>query len=131
MKFRIFSIAALSLTLAGCEAWMTGNVLAGCAMRATPEILPRALPLGKVGAPYSARIDVINTSAPVGKLLISPESPLPAGVQLAHIEREKHGLIQGVPAEAGTYEVLIYASTYGTPCAGQYVERRYQLEVAP
>lgn len=131
MKLRNLSIAVFSLTLAGCEAWMTGNVLAGCAMRATPEILPRELPIGKVDVPYKVRIDVINASTPVGKLLASPENPLPVGMQLAHVEREKHGLIQGTPAEAGTYEVLVYASTYGTQCAGQYVEQRYRLEVIP
>lgn len=129
MRLRALTIIGLSMLLAGCEAVMFGNVLVGCSMRPEPELLPKNLPAARVGAPYNVRIDVINASTPVGKLLVSPTEPLPKGLELTHIEREKHGVIQGTPEKAGVYEVLVYGSTYGTQCAGQYAERVYRLEV--
>ncbi|MOA50650.1 hypothetical protein D3C78_1736960 [compost metagenome] len=48
---------------------------------------------------------------------------------MSHETRDKHGIIQGTPAKAGTYDVLIYGNTFGTQCTGQDVERLYQLEV--
>lgn len=129
MKLGIIAIALLSLALSGCEALLGGSTLTGCTVRATPEILPLTLPAGRIGQPYTARLDVINADTPVGKLLVSPRKPLPAGFELTHTEREKHGLIEGTPTHAATYQVLIYATTYGTQCAGQYVERLYLLDV--
>jgi hypothetical protein len=109
---------------------MLGNVLVGCAMRPEPEFMPKELPAAKVGSAYDLRIDVINASTPVGRILDDPENPLPKGLSVIHTEREKYGFIRGVPEQAGTYKVLLYASTFGTQCAGQDAEITYRLEVA-
>ena len=119
----------MAIPLTGCEVLMLGNVVVGCAIRPAPELLPNELPAAVVGAPYRIRIDVINASTPMTQLLVAPDKPLPNGLELTHIEREKHGVIQGIPTEAGRYNVLVYGSTYGTQCAGQDAERLYKLEV--
>ena len=129
MRFRFFAIGGLVLMLSGCEAVMLGNVVVGCATRPEPELMPKELPIARVGAPYSARVDVVDASTPVSKLLVAPAHPLPEGLALGHETREKHGVIQGTPTKAGTYDVLIYGNTFGTQCTGQDVERLYQLEV--
>jgi hypothetical protein len=125
------TLLAICMTapLAGCEVLMLSNVVIGCAFRPEPELHPRELPTARVGVPYSTQVDVINASTPVSKLLVAPDKPLPNGLELTHIEREKHGVIQGIPTEAGRYNVLVYGSTYGTQCAGQDAERLYKLEV--
>lgn len=119
----------MAIPLTGCEVLMLGNVVAGCALRPNPELLPNALPAAAVGVPYSIRIDVINASTPVSTLQVAPSKPLPDGLELTHTEREKHGEIRGTPTEAGRYNVLVYGSTYGTQCAGQDVEKLYTLQV--
>jgi hypothetical protein len=129
MRFKSFAIGGLVMMLSGCEALMLGNVLVGCATRPEPALMPKELPIAKVGAPYSVRVDVVDANTPVSKLLVAPAHPLPEGLALSHEEREKHGVIQGVPTEAGTYDVLVYGNTYGTQCTGQDVERLYKLEV--
>jgi hypothetical protein len=129
MNLRTLPIIGLTLLLASCETAMLGNVLVGCAMRPEPEFMPKELPAAKVGSAYDVRIDVINASTPVGRILDDPERPLPEGLSIIHTEREKHGFIRGVPEQAGIYKVLLYASTFGTQCVGQYAEITYQLEV--
>jgi hypothetical protein len=125
------TLLAICMTtpLAGCEVLMLSNVVIGCAFRPEPELHPRELPTAKVGVPYSTQVDVINASTPVSQLLVAPGKPLPKGLELAHIEREKHGVVQGIPTKAGHYDVLVYGSTYGTQCAGQDLEKLYTLEV--
>ena len=130
MNLRTLPIIGLTIFLASCETAMLGNVLVGCAMRPTPEFMPKDLPVAKVGSAYDVRFDVINASTPVGRILDDPENPLPKGLNIVHIEREKYGFIRGVPEQAGTYKVLLYASTFGTQCVGQYAEITYRLEVA-
>ncbi|MBB1519034.1 hypothetical protein [Aquipseudomonas guryensis] len=125
MKLKALLIAGLTVLLAGCEVLLFGNVIVGCAMRPDPEIMPKALPAATVGVPYR----VLNASTPLSKLLVAPDKPLPEGLELTHMEREKQGVIQGAPTTAGSYHVLVYGSTYGTQCAGQPVERLYQLDV--
>lgn len=129
MRIKAFLSAGLALQLTGCEVLMFGNVIVGCAMRPDPQILPETLPAATVGVPYSIRIDVINASTPLSRLLVAPDKPLPDGLELAHTERAKQGVIQGVPTAAGSYDVLVYGSTYGTQCAGQSAERLYRLDV--
>lgn len=129
MRFKSFAISALVMMLSGCETVMFGNVLAGCATRAEPKLMPTELPIAKAGVPYSARVDVVDASTPISKLLVAPSHPLPEGLALSHEAREKHGVIQGTPTKAGTYEVLIYGNTFGTQCTGQDMERLYTLEV--
>ncbi|QKE65573.1 hypothetical protein HNE05_20150 [Aquipseudomonas campi] len=129
MRSEALFIAGLVALLAGCEALMFGNVIVGCAMRPDPEILPKALPAATVEVPYRMRVDVINASTPLSKLLVPPDKPLPAGLELTHREREKQGVIEEVPITAGSYDVLVYGSTYGTQCAGQSAERLYRLDV--
>ena len=129
MRLRFFAISGLVLLLSGCEAVMLGNVLVGCAIRPEPEFMPKELPAAKVGSAYDVRIDVIDASTPVGRILDDPENSLPKGLSIIHTEREKYGFIRGIPEQAGTYNVLLYASTFGTQCAGQDAEITYQLEV--
>lgn len=129
MNIRTLPIIGLTLLLASCETVMLGNVLIGCATRPEPEFMPKELPAAKVGSAYNVRIDVIDASTPVGRILDDPENPLPQGLSIIHTEREKYGFIRGVPLQKGTYKVLLYASTFGTQCAGQYAEITYQLEV--
>lgn len=130
MRLSFFAIGGLVLMLSGCEVLMIGNVLVGCAARPEPKLMPTELPVARVGQPYSVRLDVVDASTPVSKLLVAPAQPLPEGLELSHETRDKHGIIQGTPAKAGTYDVLIYGNTFGTQCTGQDVERLYQLEVA-
>lgn len=120
----------LAIPLTGCEVLMLGNVVVGCAIRPAPELLPNELPAAVVGVPYRIRIDVINASTPMTQLLVAPDKPLPNGLELTHIEREKHGVIQGIPNKAGRYDVLVYGSTFGTQCAGQNIENLYRLDVS-
>ena len=129
MPRKTFLTLCMTVPLAGCEVLMLSNVVIGCAIRPDPELHPRELPAAIVGVPYSTQVDVINASTPVSKLLVAPDKPLPNGLELAHIEREKHGVVQGIPTKAGHYDVLVYGSTYGTQCAGQDAERLYRLEV--
>ncbi|WP_165681531.1 hypothetical protein [Metapseudomonas otitidis] len=126
---KLFTIAGLLLLLSGCEAIMLGNVLVGCSSRTPPELMPKELPAAKVGAPYIARIEVRGADTAVSKLLVAPAHPLPDGLVLNHQAREPLGVIQGTPARAGTYEVLIYGNTFGTQCTGQDMEQLYRLEV--
>ena len=93
----------MAIPLTGCEVLMLGNVVVGCAIRPAPELLPKELPAAVVGAPYSIRIDVINASTPMTQLLVAPDKPLPNGLELTHIEREKHGVIQGTQREGHWY----------------------------
>ncbi|WP_160083069.1 putative Ig domain-containing protein [Pseudomonas sp. 8AS] len=129
MRLSFFAICGLVLMLSGCEVLMLGNVLVGCAARPEPKLMPMELPAARVGQPYSVRLDVVDASTPVSKLLVAPAQPLPEGLELSHETRDKHGIIQGTPSKAGTYDVLIYGNTFGTQCTGQDVERLYQLEV--
>lgn len=129
MRIKVLLIAGLAAQLAGCEVLMVGNVIVGCAIRPEPEILPVELLAATVGVPYRMRIDVINASTPLSSLLVAPDKPLPAGLELVHTEREKQGVIQGIPTTTGSYDVLVYGSTYGTQCAGQSAERLYRLDV--
>lgn len=129
MNLRALPIIGLTLLLTSCETLMLGNVLVGCAMRPEPEFMPKELPAAKNGSAYDVRIDVTNASTPVVRILDDPKRPLPEGLSIIHTEREKHGFIRGVPEQAGTYKVLLYASTFGTQCVGQYAEIAYQLEV--
>lgn len=129
MRFRSFAIGALVMMLSGCEALMFANALVGCAARPEPALMPLELPIAKVGAPYSVRVDVIDTSTPVSQLLVAPAHPLPEGLAFNHEARDKHGVIQGTPTKAGTYDVQVYGSTFGTQCTGQNVERLYKVEV--
>lgn len=129
MRFRSFAIGGLVMMLSGCEAVMFANVLVGCATRPTPKLVPTELPTARAGAPYSVRIDVVDASTPISRLLVAPANPLPEGLVLSHETREKHGVIQGTTTKTGTYDVLIYGSTFGTQCTGQAVERLYKLEV--
>lgn len=129
MNLRALPIIGLTLLLTSCETVMLGNVLVGCAMRPEPEFMPKELPAAKKGSAYDVRIDVTNASTPVVRILDDPKRPLPEGLSIIHTEREKHGFIRGVPEQAGTYKVLLYASTFGTQCVGQYAEIAYQLEV--
>lgn len=129
MKSTLPACAALAMLLSGCEALMFGNVIVGCAMRPTPEVLPRELPVATVGEPYSVQIEVINASTPLGNLQVTPDKPLPDGLELVHDEREKHAVIQGTPRAAGRYEVQLHGWTYGTQCTGQDIDKLYRLEV--
>ncbi|MFI8744206.1 hypothetical protein ACIGKL_03490 [Pseudomonas sp. NPDC077186] len=129
MKLRSLAVAGLAAALSGCEAVTLGNVLTGCATRPEPELMPKELPTAGAGEPYKVRLDVINASTPVSKLLVAPAQPLPDGLELIHVRPETHGVIQGVPTRAGSYEVRVYGNTFGTQCTGQDVERVYRLEV--
>ena len=91
--------------------------------------MPTELSVARVGQPYSVRLDVVDASNPVSRLLVAPAHPLPEGLELSHETVDKHGIIQGTPSKAGTYGVLINGNTFGTQCTGQDVERLYQLEV--
>lgn len=108
MRLKSFAIGGLVMLLSGCEAIMFGNVLLGCAIRPEPALMPKELPVATMGMQYSVRIDVVDASTPVSKLLIAPAHPLPEGLELSHEEREKHGVIQGTPTKAGIYDVLVY-----------------------
>lgn len=129
MNLRISLVILFAMLLAGCETAMLGNVVVGCAMRPEPAFSPKDLPVAKVGSTYDVRIDVINASTPVGSILDDPKNPLPEGLLIVHVERDKFGFIRGIPEQAGSFKVLLYASTYGTQCAGQYAEITYRLEV--
>ncbi len=129
MRFRSFAIGALVMMLSGCEALMFASALVGCAARSETTLMPLELPIAKVAAPYSARVDVIGASSPVSQLLVAPAHPLPEGLAFSHEARDKHGVIQGTPTKAGTYDVLVYGNTFGTQCTGQDVERLYKFEV--
>lgn len=118
----------VATSLTGCEVLMLGNVLVGCDTRPEPVLMPKELPIAKVGVPYSVRVDVVDANTPVSKLLVAP-APLPEGLALSHETREKHGVIQGTPTKTDTYDVLVYGNTFGTQCTGQDVERLYKLEV--
>lgn len=111
MRIKVLLIAGLAAQLAGCEVLMVGNVIVGCAMRPEPDILPVELPVATLGVSYRMRIDLINASTPLSSLLVAPDKPLPAGLELAHTERGKQGVIQGIPTTAGSYDVLVYGST--------------------
>lgn len=129
MKARLLAVAGLVAVLSGCDAVTLGSVVTGCAMRPTPVLMPEELPAARVGKPYEVRLDVINASTPVSKLLVAPSQPLPDGLELLHVRPENHGIIRGVPVRAGSYEVRVYGNTFGTQCTGQDVERFYRLEV--
>jgi len=129
MRLKPFAIGGLVLVLSGCEAVMIGSVLVGCATRPEPELMPAELPIARVGQPYSVRLDVVDASTPVSRLLVAPAHALPEGLALSHETRDRHGIIHGTPTQAGTYDVLIYGNTFGTQCTGQGVERLYQLVV--
>jgi hypothetical protein len=98
-------------------------------MRPTPVLTPEELPAARAGEFYQIQLEVINVSAPVSKLSVAPSQPLPNGLELIHARAENQGVIQGVPARVGSYEVRVYGSTFGTQCTGQDVERLYHLEV--
>ncbi|HUE90778.1 putative Ig domain-containing protein [Pseudomonas sp.] len=129
VRFRSFAIGALVMMLSGCEALMFASALVGCAAKSEPTLMPLELPMAKVGAPYRARVDVICASSPVSQLLVAPALPLPEGLAFSHEARDKHGVIQGTPTKAGTYDVRVYGNTFGTQCTGQNVERLYKFEV--
>ncbi|MGK8440264.1 putative Ig domain-containing protein [Ectopseudomonas hydrolytica] len=120
----------LATPLAGCEALMFGNIVASCAARPNPVMLPESLPIAKVGQPYNVPLEVIDISTPVYGIYVSKKFHLPDGLRVEHVDRDSHGLITGTPVKAGTYEVHLSAGTYGTQCAGQTASRVYHLEVA-
>ena len=122
-------MAGLVAVLSGCNAIMLGNVVTGCAMRPEPVLMPEELPAARAGEPYEVRLDVINASTPISKLLVAPSQPLPDGLELLHVRPETHGVIRGVPIRPGRYEVRVYGNTFGTQCTGQDIERLYRLEV--
>ncbi|WP_339525624.1 putative Ig domain-containing protein [Pseudomonas sp. EA_35y_Pfl2_R111] len=128
LKKLLFALC-LTLPLAGCEAGIFGNALAGCAMQPQPTLLPESLPAAVVGKPYSVRLEVTNTSTPVHGIYVNDAYPLPEGLWLEHQDRDSHGLITGTPLKAGTYEVHMSAGTYGTQCTGRRASRVYSLEV--
>lgn len=59
--FTLFLIVPLS----GCETIMFGNVMVSCATRPNPVMLPESIPVAKVGQPYNAHLEVVDTSTPV------------------------------------------------------------------
>lgn len=123
--FTLFLIVPLS----GCEAIMLGNIMVSCATRPDPVMLPESLPVAKVGQPYNAPLEVVDTSTPVHGIYVSDKHPLPEGLRVEHENRSPHGLITGTPIKAGSYEVHMSAGTYGTQCAGLRARRVYTLEV--
>lgn len=122
-------MAGLVAVLSGCNAVMLSNVVTGCAMRPEPVLMPEELPVARAGEPYEVRLDVINSSTPISKLLVAPSQPLPDGLVLLHVRPETHGVIRGVPTRPGRYEVRVFGNTFGTQCTGQDLERLYRLEV--
>ena len=122
-------VLCLTLQLTGCEAVMLGNLIISCTMRPEPTLLPEYLPVAKVGVPYSAPLEVTETSSPVHGIYVSDKHPLPDGLRIEHHERDSYGLITGIPASAGSYQVQISAGTYGTQCTGLEASRIYRLEV--
>ena len=124
----IFALC-LTLPLAGCEAGIVGNTLAGCAAQPEPTLLPESLPAAVAGKPYRVLLEVTNTSTPVHGIYVNDAYALPEGLWLEHQDRDSHGLITGTPLKAGTYEVHMSAGTYGTQCTGRRASRVYSLEV--
>lgn len=61
----------LMLQLSGCEAVMFVSVVASCAIRTEPTLLPEALPAAKVGEPYNVLLEAINISSPVRGIYVS------------------------------------------------------------
>ncbi|VXB84922.1 conserved exported hypothetical protein [Pseudomonas sp. 8BK] len=129
MLRKLFFALCLTLPLAGCEAGIFANTLAGCAMQPEPTLLPEGLPIAIAGRPYSVRLEVINTSTPVHGIYVSDAHALPEGLWVEHQDRDSHGLITGTPLKAGTYEVHMSAGTYGTQCTGRRASRVYNLVV--
>jgi hypothetical protein len=129
MLRKLLFALCLTLPLAGCEAGIFGNTLAGCAMQPEPTLLPEILPIAAVGRPYSVQLEVINTSTPVHGIYVNDAYALPEGLWVEHQDRDAYGLITGTPLKAGTYEVHMAAGTYGTQCAGRRASRVYKLEV--
>jgi hypothetical protein len=129
MLRRLIFALCLTLPLAGCEAGIVGNTLAGCTMQPEPTLLPESLPVAAVGEPYSVQLEVINTSTPVHGIYVNDAYALPEGLWVEHQDRDSHGLITGTPLKAGTYEVQMSAGTYGTQCTGRRASRVYNLVV--
>ncbi len=129
MLRKLFFALCFTLPLAGCEAGIVGNTLAGCAMQPEPMLLPESLPVAAVGEPYSVQLEVIKTSSPVHGIYVSDRSPLPEGLWIEHQDRDSYGLITGTPLKAGAYEVHMSAGTYGTQCTGRRASRVYNLVV--
>lgn len=129
MLRRLIFALCLTLPLAGCEAGIVGNTLAGCAMQPEPTLLPESLPVAEMGKPYSVQLEVINTSTPVHGIYVNDAYALPEGLWVEHQDRDSHGLITGTPLKAGTYEVQMSAGTYGTQCTGRRASRVYNLVV--
>ena len=129
MLRNLFFALCLTLPLAGCEAGIVGNTLAGCTMQPEPTLLPESLPVAVAGKPYSVQLEVINTSTPVHGIYVNDAYALPEGLWVEHQDRDSHGLITGTPLKAGTYEVHMSAGTYGTQCNRRRASRVYNLVV--
>lgn len=88
-------------------------VLAACS---TPlRFSPSALPPGKVGAAFLARVEVQRRSTPIFRAGLE-RGQLPPGLTLAH---DDGGFtLAGTPTQAGEYRLTVSVGCYGTSFAG-------------
>lgn len=130
-KMKPASLLAMGLCtlLSGCEAFMVIPMAAGCILRPSLDLYPPQLPPAVVGQPYQVQVGVEPRVELSGLRAGSEEEPLPQGLEFVYVGREAHGVIQGEPTRAGTYEIRVEASGLGTQCSGLQVEQTYTLQV--
>ncbi len=87
---------------------------------------PDTLPEGQVGEEYSAVITLSGQRTPAFAMG-APEWDLPEGLTGTFDEDEQTYTIEGIPLEAGTFELTVSAECYGTQVSGQTGGMDYTL----
>jgi hypothetical protein len=103
-------------------------VLACQCTGASLDFSPPELPEAQVGRPYEATIAVSGNHTPVFLISVDREE-LPPGLTLEYEEGASTAMIEGIPEQAGEFELTVHALCYGTNVSGQTGERRYNLLV--
>ncbi|MGA8891276.1 MAG: putative Ig domain-containing protein [Anaeromyxobacteraceae bacterium] len=89
---------------------------------------PDALPDAQVGQEYTVEITVSGNETPVSSMRLD-EGSLPPGIVLVHRSVQSTGLLQGMPAQGGTFAFSLRASCFGTNLPGQEGTKAYVIVV--
>jgi hypothetical protein len=88
--------------------------------------LPESLPKGRVGETYYIEIQPTNAETPVYYYKISNNN-LPKGLNFRWEDSLPKAILEGIPEEAGTFNVIISAMCLGTSINGQMGSKEYTL----
>jgi hypothetical protein len=96
----------------------------------TDELIfsPDTLPEGMQGEEYQAVITLTGQRTPAFEIG-APENSLPMGLEGTFDQDNQTYTIEGVPLEAGTFDLAVSAVCYGTQVSGQMGEKDYQLVI--